>query len=930
MMKKKSFFVWLGGITAVMFTGIGAYYVASATETETTAKQPSEYKKSEVFVSLDNSISEVVDGATFPAYCQTSTPVGASETGVALYTESGGANFSYANPIDMVGKTKNDRLIECFAVSGEDYALMDSLSIKLTDSENVKNTVELYIHTQGDIYARVNYRGKSLSLSNEGTNYGKYLWNNNYGAWCSSYKFSSTKTDGSVRPFSFAMDYEAKEFYLVMDTDNAFLMLDLDEVSHVGQGDLWEGFTNDKAMLSVSMNFRQTKKGGMIVKSIAGNNLDGIFERAEDFSAPTVRYICEPSYLQKMPEAGVGVAYPIPEISATDWFFGECKDVTKKIYRYNETDGEYTTKVETELSSGAFTPTVAGKYAIVYTAKNPFATAVSRLTFEVIEELPAIVAVLSSDYETPVLMQSLTIPNVQVLGGSGIIDVQETLYYNGREIPLNQLRSVEVTQAGIISLRVECKGYTGDSVVKYFPVEVQNNAVLIVEELPLLLWTNSETVFPQAAAYDSATGEPVTVKITVDGEELDVNRTYTPTKTSGCVNVIYEATSTSGTAKKTFDIPVRNLSQTTLRPSAYMVAGAGMTVSESNTGVLLQTQTTGSEAYWAYPVVTGYSNSAAYVNVSVTENKKNFEYLDVVFSDFAKPTAEVFIRVYRVCEASESMFYLQVNGTGSRFLVDGSLNDENSLVRFYVNTGNGCVYNAVTHAIVCALPDFTAPVCKVSFRLGGVTGEAGVEIKQIGNQALNSRDTGWTDRQGPMIAYDFALARDCYMAVGKEVKLPSARAFDLLSAGANVKVSVTHSDGTAVDLKGKDTFTLEKVGTYTIRYQATDENNKVTTDEYYYYSIDQIAPTLTVSKTVVETLKVGSTIVLPSAKATDNLEGDLPVYVYIRFLRDMDMIELKTGNRFTFTKTGEYEIRYFACDSDYNYVEYVMRVTVTE
>ncbi len=930
MMKNKSFFAWLGGITAVMFTGIGAYYVASATETEPAAKQPSEYKKSEVFVSLDNSISEVVDGATFPAYCQKTTPVGTSETGVALYTESGGANFSYANPIDMVGKTKNDRLIECFAVSGEDYAIMDSLSIKLTDTENVKNTVELYIHTQGDIYARVNYRGKSLSLSNEGTNYGKYLWNNNYGAWCSSYKFSSTKTDGSVRPFSFAIDYEEKEFYLVMDTDDNFLMLDLDEVSHVGQGDLWDGFEKDKALLSVSMNFRQTKKGGMIVKSIVGNNLDGVFETAEDFSAPTVRYICAPEYIEKMPYAGVGVAYPIPEISATDWFFGECKDINKEIYRYNEADGAYTTKVETDLWSGAFTPTEAGKYAIVYTSKNPFAMTVSNLTFEVIEELPAIVAVLSSDYETPVLMQSLTIPNVQVLGGSGIIDVQETLYYNGKEIPLNQLRTVEITEAGIISLRVECKGYTGETVVRYFPVEIKDNTVLIVEELPLLLWTGKQTVFPQAIAYDSATGAPATVKISVDGVELDEHRTYTPTKTSGNLKVKYEAQSASGIAVKTYDIPVRDISQTSLSPAAFMVAEEGMTVSESNTGVLLQTGTTGAEAYWAYPVVTGYSNSAAYVNVSVTENKKNFEYLDVVFSDYANPTAQTFVRVYRECAASDSMFYLQINGTGSKFLVDGSLNDENSLIRFYINTGSGYVYNAVSHAVICELPDFKAEACKISFRLGGVTGVAGVEIKQIGNQALNSRDTGWLDRQGPMIAYDFALKRDCYMPVGREVKLPRARAFDLLSASSSLEVSVTDPTGQKTALTGKDAFSLEKVGTYSILYKATDENGKVTLDEYYYYAIDQIAPTLTISKTIAKTLKAGSTITLPNAIAKDNLEGELPVYVYIRFKRDMSMVEMKIGNTYVFTTTGNYEIRYFTHDSDYNYAEYIMYVTVTE
>ena len=62
----------------------------------------------------------------------------------------------------------------------------------------------------------------------------------------------------------------------------------------------------------------------------------------------------------------------------------------------------------------------------------------------------------------------------------------------------------------------------------------------------------------------------------------------------------------------------------------------------------------------------------------------------------------------------------------------------------------------------------------------------------------------------------------------------------------------------------------------------------------------------------------------------DNVDGTCDVYVYMRYVADNSMEELTMGQKYTFEKTGIYELVYFTRDGDFNYAEYVQRITIVE
>ena len=438
------------------------------------------------------------------------------------------------------------------------------------------------------------------------------------------------------------------------------------------------------------------------------------------------------------------------------------------------------------------------------------------------------------------------------------------------------------------------------------------------------------------------------LKILVDGVEAPASRSVVTTKTEGTVKVEYVATTAHGDVSRVYNIPVLSKSANEIKPSDYMLTEKGsFELTDTNAGLQMLT-TEDSQAYWAYPLVTGASTARANITLSLLnktydngtpddktddykELKNAFEYVDIVFTDYQDATKEMFVRVYRECELNENMSYLQINGVGTKYLIDGALNNYGQNVRFYVNTATNQLYNSVNFVPVAPLPaDFTATLSKVSVRFGGVTGEAGIVMKDIGNQSLNA-GSSWKDNIAPMVSLSRELPSYAFISVNSAFIVPSMAAYDLRSFGAKVVVQVLYDGAviyTAENPTEEKLITADKVGTYTIIVTPTDAGNKSQPYRFIYKTVDETAPVLTVEKTIIDEIDNGTTILVPNATATDNVDAECKVYVYITKLETGKVYEVAMGETFQFTITGNYQLRYFAYDSDYNCAEYVMNIKV--
>lgn len=924
---KKSLIAFLA--FTVLFSAIfGVMFAFNANAEET-------HKKSDVFT-LSDEIEKVENNYPFSSYAAEGL-VEKSTNGVAIKSSISGATFTYKYPLRMDKLSKDTSLIELYALYGSEYSNVTAINITLTDTENALNSFSwrYYKNDNGATYCLINYSGRNIAWSTEGTSAGVYVWENKYGAYTPNMCFGQpSSTENYERPFSAFMDYAEMMLYCSYGSTNRPI-LDLDDVNCVGKGGVWGGFKNDTAYLSVSFELDAAKIGGVIVKSVLGYNLDGGFDNEDSYDAPTVTFEIPDEYLEVMPNGAVGVGYPLPSVYANDWFFGECssEDVSISVFDSENND------VSNLIVNGEFKAEKTGEYTIRYTAKNAMKSSVKDLKFNVVDDLNPIVIVQTSSFGEPVILTQVALPSVEVYGGTGTVTVEESLEYNGQEVAINNSRTVYLDKSGTISLKVSAKGYSGEPTVRYFTLVIPESTVLSVSSMPMILQSDTSVVFPEAKAYDSLTKTSVSYTISVNGVQLNSNRTYFVPSIedieTGQLTVVYKAsTDAYGETEKTFVIPVVDAMFT---PKDIMVAKSGsVAVQDSSSALILTTEQSNSEVNWAYPIVTGSASVNPKINISgiVEENSvksTDYDYIDVTFANYENTSETMFVRIYKDCDAGSNMSYVQINGAGEKYLVDGNLKIPNSVVTFYLNTAKGYLYDSVKFTPICAVSDYTANVSIVGFRFGKVYGDAGISISQISNQSLGS-SSSWYDNTAPVISFNKEMLTNMNANRGKTFEIPATFAYDMLSYGSTVSVSVKSPDGTVIltadDLSNGVNFVTEQTGKYQLTFTAKDTSGNQLRARYFVHSYDDVSPVITVKKSVKSTITVGSSVTIPKATVKDNIDESCSLTVFVRNLNDYNVEEVTMNKKYKFTAVGTYEITYLACDSDYNFTELVITVKV--
>lgn len=919
------------GVCALALTGNG---IRLANEVSATESSPQS-----VFT-FGSEIQGVESNFRFKDYFVGDTVTGNTDKGLAVFTSTSGATISYSKTINFNALTAEQPIMEVYALYGEGYDQIKNLKYTFYDAVDASNTFSVCFYettaTAKPVYARVEYKGRSVGFGSETTNFLK-LMEGTFGCWCAQYGYVGPNSmggvyGGKVRPFAVSIDYKEKEIYAygTRSVDDKYLIMDLDDPAVFSGKDQWKGFTDGIGRVEVTFELERKATAGIVIKSVMGGSLNVSLDDASDYPTPTIFVENDEAYAEQMPLCAVDVGYQIPKAYAYDWYFGQLSDLTTEIFAYDSTTQEYSNDKTDFLVNGYFTCDAEGKYRIVYTADNGKNVATSYLDFEAVDRLPNLTIGIENDFDTPYILESLYVPESYAYGGSGIISKTERLFYNGMEIEIPQNRTIYLDKSGYLTLRVEAKAYSGLPVVRNFVLNIPDMTALKVEGVPLAIQSGVTTVFPKGYAYDTATGNPVDVTVTVDGVALDDTLTYTTEKTTGSVRVVYSANERA----YTYDLPVMTFSDN-VRPSEFFVADEGMALKDGNQGVVLSAVHSGASAYWSYPMVTGNASYTGSVKLLPIKASHNFDYIDIVLTDYENTSSTAFVRIYTEGDKDNTQAYVQYNGIGEKTLVYGSL--VNTMARelaLEFNTQKGYVYDKYTGNALFKMSGYSARLSKVALRFGTVTGDASVCLAQLGNQEMGSTDNReWKDKAVAVACYEFELNKNDFVNVGTRIKIPNATAYDLCSTVATVSVSaeVKLVDGTkqAVTIDENNELLCDKFGEYTISFKIKDASNTYT-DKFVYRTIDVISPVLTLENTIKAQVKVGTSVLLPNATATDNIDGDCDVFVYVEYVRDFTKEIVFMGEKYTFTQTGKYRIHYVTHDECANYTRYIIEVEVVK
>lgn len=329
-----------------------------------------------------------------------------------LKVTSKGGSIEFVNTVDLTNYTKGDELLSIMPTpltqGTKDYNV---LKFTLTDAEDPNSYFSFALSGEGfNQSCGWEVENPAVSASNRnsaGTSIdGFRLWSRLNG-----YTYMGDNTATTVKrytPYTFSYDYKENTLYFSQpDGDRFYKIVDFDDVQSVGAGNTWNGFTSGKVRLSITVDELTTAQVSYMILGAFNHKMGG--EIIEDADAPSL-------YADRLaldaPLAEVGSAYKLFACEAYDVAEGELP-VQKQVLAADGT--------EIEVINGAFTPGIAGKYKIIYTAKDGSGNAAKK-TVEIRCEQTLPILKIDFDGETETLRdagEEIKIPTAIITGGSG-------------------------------------------------------------------------------------------------------------------------------------------------------------------------------------------------------------------------------------------------------------------------------------------------------------------------------------------------------------------------------------------------------------------------------------------------------------------------------------------------------------------------------
>ncbi|MBQ8428992.1 MAG: hypothetical protein IJX30_02735 [Clostridia bacterium] len=728
-----------------------------------------------------------------------------------------------------------------------------------------------------------------------------------YAFWCSFMpQFHIPSEKGlTYDPMTLYFDNEENGVY----TAQNLFVYDLDNPMD-SYGD-FKGFTTGEVYVSIEST---GTSGDIVITKIGDYTFDNVTQ--DSYKKANDRMLFNGYDFDNMLNGVVGYAYPLPQALYSD-------AVTTKVYKVN---GE----TETELSfDGAFTPNEAGRYAVTCASVNEYGyEAEVKGYFEV---LPEAVEINSPTAQLQAKLWDVwKVPTLSFEGGIGALSLQYSLQKGENTYDVTPNDAFLLDEKGEeVTLSVKATDEIGYSRTFSFPLEIDCNVMrfeLVDSYDTVSVVAGSTLTVPDYVAIDYSQ-EDVSknnVDITIRRGKLQILSVGDTVEVVSDSNIYYYA---GDTLLKTFSIRcldaltqesdisaqfgssegVKQIATTTLG-SAFTLSGAGATIkmpyAVSSSGLNVQ-----------FSLFDDMLNASVLIRLlSLSGQELRYELTDLgaeptLLFNGEKTYCKVSVAKSTYKEPDLPEYYNREYYTFS-FIVDGAkatlYNGESLRIATIDRWNSGLPFNG-----------FEKGSAQVSFTVTNGKENGAFILGKVSNQGFTSVHLGKGEKIAPMIAFDGSFGSASVQKDG-EVIVPKAYVYDVFDGQSTASISVMTPSGEYLlrnATTDEYTFTASEYGIYYVSYSVRDSKGNRDTLNYLIVVSDDVAPTLTIEGSYQTEYK--SKVKICSATAMDNVDGELPVTIWIE-KTDKTTREVQAGETVSLEK-GNYKIVYYAMDENGNF-----------
>ncbi len=848
-------------------------------------------------------------------------------------------SLKFSTIIDLRESTTEQSVVELF-VTPDRLGVMDFAKIifTLTDVEDPGCFLRVSARQSWD---GVNYPysyylagGNGQPMEGwEGAPWNKLHVNNDWGtpaehSFYGSYPNGNTKLDRS----KISVYYDAATKCVYAGGSRVFV-IDLDNPQYFNKP--WSGFTSGKVRLSVSADVYSGSTANFVVSRVKDTDLSA--EKLEDAVAPEITV--NTSYAE-MPVAKTWLAYNIPTATAKDDYSGECA-VEISVYRNYTSE----TPIPVSTANGTFTPTAAGRYAIVYRTTDHEGNESKKILWvEAKNDVSAPVVELPAD-RTEHTLAGIFVPVGQAItsGGSGDLQTKITVRVDGEEVEFQE-GGFRPRRMGSYVVEYTVTDYLGQTGRAQYTVTVDKGDKPVFETepvLPLYYLSGCEYDVPVLIASDYTSGalveRPATVMVTDSSGEHEVSGKFTPTVSKSGDTVVIKFTARAAEIVK--EIPaIRPIEadgeRMRIQIGNYFVTDGAQVSLGDNSATVTANATNG---------------SFMFANALLAEEFTATLHGIPARSSFGGLKIELIDSVDRTVSICAELVYaggvtaLRADGKQIGIAAGFAQSAETNKFEFGYASGAVRVGTAtlnITHtAAGKEFKGFSSDLVYLRISFIDAQENAAYEISELNSQPIMNASS---DRIRPKIVLTKSYGGTA--ALNEEVIVPRGVAGDVLDPVVSFSVTVLDPDGNAVvstdgiklenvDPNREYTFKAEKYGNYQVTYSATDSfSEKTQLLGYIVLSEDREPPTFQFDRDFPTAGKVGEPIVIPNFTVSDNVTAseNLIVTKYVRTASGMLVSLPQSSNSFRPTGAGEYTFIFTALDEAGNFAVLQLKVQVAE
>ena len=688
----------------------------------------------------------------------------------------------------------------------------------------------------------------------------------------------------------------------------------------------WGGFTTGEVFLSVTGASFNSATAGIVFTYIAGHDLS-----AQDFHTekkPLVTVDFGEYDKNSAPNAFVGENYKIFPATAYDVYDGDLRTVTKVYYGYHTNN-----PTRVGVVNGAFKPNREGVYTIEYSAVN----AKGLKTVYTLD----INAVSSNDKLNVELDGKLTtlgvgdkgkiVSDYELINVSGHGKTKITVILKGNESVRYDIGEDLIFQplyTGTYTITFEISDYLFEKTETFECTVTAEGGKPIIQDTPKLphyLIKGKQYTLPDLYGYELRSGSPILKKCDVYVEEEGKARQLLPesvyTPTAGTeATFVYVLSDGVATAERKFDVSIVDTKNGgSFNTASYFVSAQGTSATTSSSVELYAN----ADAEWEF--INLLAANKVEWRIRTVQGQLNFEYMYFRLEDAVESNRALTVALTR----NGDLIDVIVNGE-SRAIISKSFTDftTKDLAMSYEDAFSLFTIDGSTQITVNKYADgkdFEGfPSGHVVWKAGvsGVTGNAKIAIRKINNQNIPSLSA---DNAAPLVYYTSIRG---YRTIGDKVTFAVATPCDVLDPEVSFTWYVMNfdgeyvraDDGTLLDgtqaMNKAYVYTITKLGTFDVVYEAKDSNGKGEEYGYAFQSVDTAPPTIELSN-VVRKGNVGDKITVANYVISDN-SGTDNIQTYVFVIASDGQIQRITGKTFDAKKAGNYTVQIFAMDVNGN------------